>query len=133
MAKVPPIVPVSDLSRAARVLKGLKKSSKPLFITQRGRATAVLMSLDAYERSEAEREPPAHAGQGREGDRGRGCDTPSTRCWPKPTRCWRKVDRGSSGELVRPGLANSGVGIPSVSFDAFPGWKDSRILRRGRV
>ncbi len=57
MAKVPAIVPVSDLRQgAARVLKGLKKSSKPLFITQRGRATAVLMSLAAYERSEAERE-----------------------------------------------------------------------------
>src|SRR5208337_5564513 len=29
---------------------------EPLFITQRGRATAVLMSLDAYERSEADRD-----------------------------------------------------------------------------
>jgi PHD/YefM family antitoxin component YafN of YafNO toxin-antitoxin module len=37
-------------------LKNLKKSRRPLFITQRGRATAVLMSLDAYARSEAERE-----------------------------------------------------------------------------
>ena len=32
------------------------KSKKPLVITQRGRATAVLMSLDAYQRSEHERE-----------------------------------------------------------------------------
>jgi prevent-host-death family protein len=57
MAKVPAIVPVSDLRRdAARVLKNVKNSNEPLFITQRGRATAVLMSLDAYERSEAERE-----------------------------------------------------------------------------
>jgi prevent-host-death family protein len=57
MAKIPTIVPVSDLRQdAARVLLDAKKSNKPLVITQRGRATAVLMSLDAYERSEAERE-----------------------------------------------------------------------------
>ncbi len=57
MAKVPAIVPVSDLRQdAARVLRNAKNSREPLFITQRGRATAVLMSLDAYERSEAERE-----------------------------------------------------------------------------
>ena len=57
MAKIPKIVPVSDLRQdAARVLSDLKKSKKPLVITQRGRAAAVLMSLDAYERSEAERE-----------------------------------------------------------------------------
>jgi len=57
MGKVPVIVPVSDLRQdAARVLKNVKNSKQPLFITQRGRATAVLMSLDAYERSEAERE-----------------------------------------------------------------------------
>ena len=57
MAKVPAIVPVSDLRQdAARVLKNVRDSNEPLFITQRGRATAVLMSLDAYERSEAARE-----------------------------------------------------------------------------
>lgn len=56
MAKVPAIVPVSDLRQdAAGVLKSVKSSNEPLFITQRGRATAVLMSLDAYERFEAER------------------------------------------------------------------------------
>ena len=57
MAKIPTIIPVSDLRQdAALVLKNVNKSNKPLVITQRGRATAVLMSLDAYERSEAERE-----------------------------------------------------------------------------
>jgi prevent-host-death family protein len=57
MAKIPAIVPVSDLRQdAARVLKNATKTGQPLFITQRGRATAVLMSLGAYERSEAERE-----------------------------------------------------------------------------
>jgi prevent-host-death family protein len=57
MAKVPAIIPVSDFRQdAARVLNDLKQSSEPVFITQKGRATAVLMSLDAFERSEAERE-----------------------------------------------------------------------------
>jgi prevent-host-death family protein len=57
MAKIPTIIPLSDLRQdAAQVLKSVNKSNKPLVITQRGRATAVLMSLTAYERSEAERE-----------------------------------------------------------------------------
>jgi prevent-host-death family protein len=57
MARIPAIIPLSDLTQeAARVLKNVKKSNKPAFITQRGRATAVLLSLDAYERSEADRE-----------------------------------------------------------------------------
>jgi prevent-host-death family protein len=57
MDKVPEIVPVTDLRQdTAGVLKRLKKSRDPLVITQRGRATAILMSLDAYERSRQERE-----------------------------------------------------------------------------
>jgi prevent-host-death family protein len=57
MVKVPEIVPITDLRQdAAGVLKRLKKSQDPLVITQRGRATAVLLSLDAYERSRQERE-----------------------------------------------------------------------------
>ena len=57
MAKIPAIVPVSDLRQdAARILRDVKESAEPLFITQRGRATAVLMSLDAYQRAESERE-----------------------------------------------------------------------------
>jgi prevent-host-death family protein len=56
MAKVPKIVPVTDLRQnAAGVLKQLQSSGEPLFITQRGRATGVLLSLNAYERSERER------------------------------------------------------------------------------
>jgi prevent-host-death family protein len=52
MAGIPAIVPVSDLRQdAARVLKDVKKSNRPVFITQRGRAIAVLISLDAYKRS----------------------------------------------------------------------------------
>ena len=57
MSRIPAIIPVSDLRQdAARILEGVKKSSEPVFITQRGRATAVLMSLDAYQHSEAKRE-----------------------------------------------------------------------------
>jgi prevent-host-death family protein len=57
MAKVPSIIPVSDLRQdAAAVLKRTRSSGEPVFITQRGRATAVLMSIEAFERSANERE-----------------------------------------------------------------------------
>jgi prevent-host-death family protein len=57
MAKIPAIIPVSDLRQdAARVLKEVRGSKEPVFITQRGRAAAVLMSIDAYQHSETQRE-----------------------------------------------------------------------------
>jgi len=57
MSKIPKIVPITDLRQdAAAVLKQLQKSEAPLFITQRGRATAVMLNVDAYERSQHERE-----------------------------------------------------------------------------
>jgi prevent-host-death family protein len=57
MAKIPTIIPVSDLRQdAAGVLKELRGSREPMFITQRGRAAAVLMSIDAYQHSEAQRD-----------------------------------------------------------------------------
>ncbi|HUV36098.1 MAG TPA: type II toxin-antitoxin system Phd/YefM family antitoxin [Patescibacteria group bacterium] len=57
MNKVPHIVPVTDLRQdAASVLKTLQSSGEPFIITQRGRAAAILISVDAYERSEQERE-----------------------------------------------------------------------------
>ncbi|HEY7373365.1 MAG TPA: type II toxin-antitoxin system Phd/YefM family antitoxin [Polyangia bacterium] len=57
MSKVPAIVPVSDLrDDAANVLDRVKKSREPVVITQRGRAAAVLLSIEEYERSEHERE-----------------------------------------------------------------------------
>jgi prevent-host-death family protein len=56
MPKVPEIVPVSDLRQyASAILKRVRSSREPLVITQRGRATAVMLSVDAYERSEEER------------------------------------------------------------------------------
>ena len=55
MAKVPKIVPISDLRQdAAGVLKRLSVSREPVVITQRGRAAAVLLSIDTYEQSEEE-------------------------------------------------------------------------------
>ena len=55
--KIPDIIPVTDLRQdAASVLKKLQDSDDPLVVTQRGRAIAVIQSIDAYEKSEHERE-----------------------------------------------------------------------------
>ncbi len=55
--KIPDIIPVTDLRQdAASVLKKLQDSNDPLVVTQRGRAIAVIQSIDAYEKSEHERE-----------------------------------------------------------------------------
>jgi prevent-host-death family protein len=57
MTKVPAIVPVSDLREdAANILGRMKKSHEPVVITQRGRAAAVMVSVEEYERSNHERE-----------------------------------------------------------------------------
>jgi prevent-host-death family protein len=57
MARIPTIIPVSDLRQdAAGLLKELRASKEPMFITQRGRAAAVLMSIDAYQHSESQRD-----------------------------------------------------------------------------
>lgn len=53
MGKVPTIIPVTDLRQdAARVLRRVRDSKEPVFITQRGRAAAVMLSTEAYERAE---------------------------------------------------------------------------------
>jgi prevent-host-death family protein len=57
MGKVPKIIPITDLRQdAAAVMDDIQKTAEPCFITQRGRATAVLLSLEAYERSQKEKE-----------------------------------------------------------------------------
>ncbi len=57
MGKVLNIIPVSDLRQdAAKVLKQLRNNKEPLIITQRGRATAVIIGVEAYEKSEHEKE-----------------------------------------------------------------------------
>ena len=57
MARIPQIVPVTDLRQdAAAVLKKLRNSREPLIITQRGRAAAVMLSVEEYERETSERQ-----------------------------------------------------------------------------
>lgn len=57
MSKVPIIIPITDLRQdAATVLRRVRESREPVVITQRGRAAAVMMSAEAYERSEHDRE-----------------------------------------------------------------------------
>ena len=57
MAKAPKIVPISDLRQnASDVVKQVASSREPVFITQRGRAAAVVVSMESYERSQHERE-----------------------------------------------------------------------------
>jgi len=57
MGKLSNIIPVSDLRQdAAKILKQLRKNNEPLIITQRGRAAAVIIGVDAYEKLEREKE-----------------------------------------------------------------------------
>lgn len=57
MARLPDIVPITDLRQdAAAALKRIKSSRQPVVITQRGRPAAILLSLESYERSEHERQ-----------------------------------------------------------------------------
>ncbi len=57
MGKLLKIIPVSDLRQdAAKVLKRVRDSKEPLVITQRGRAAAVMLSVEAFEQSERDRE-----------------------------------------------------------------------------
>ena len=57
MRKLPNMVPVTDLRQdATSILKKATTSRQPIIITQRGRAAAVLVSVEAYEHSQHERE-----------------------------------------------------------------------------
>ena len=57
MARIPVLIPVTDLRKdAAAILKRVESSSQPLVITQRGRSAAVMLSVDAYEHGEQERD-----------------------------------------------------------------------------
>jgi prevent-host-death family protein len=57
MAKNLTKIPVSDLKQdASAALKRVRKSKRPLIVTQRGKPAAVLLSVDAYEKGEQERE-----------------------------------------------------------------------------
>jgi prevent-host-death family protein len=57
MGKLTNIIPVSELRQeAAKLLNQLNKNKYPLIITQRGRAAAVMIGIEAYEKSEQEKE-----------------------------------------------------------------------------
>ena len=57
MGKLLTIIPVSDLRQdAAKVLKRVRDSGEPIVITQRGRAAAVMLSMEAFEQSERDTE-----------------------------------------------------------------------------
>lgn len=57
MPKLPEVIPVTDLRQdAAAALKKVRSSKQPLVITQRGRATAVILSIEAFEQAEHERQ-----------------------------------------------------------------------------
>ncbi len=57
MGKLLDIIPVSDLRQdTAKIMKHLQDSKEPLIITQRGRAAAVMISVEAYKQSEHDKE-----------------------------------------------------------------------------
>lgn len=57
MNRIPRIIPITDLRQdAAALLDGVQDSDDPCIITQRGRASAVLLSVKAYERCRRESE-----------------------------------------------------------------------------
>lgn len=57
MGTLPDIIPISDLRQdAAGVIKRVTTTNEPVVITQRGRASAVLVSTEAYERTQHENE-----------------------------------------------------------------------------
>ena len=57
MAKIPNIIPITDLRQdATSIIRRVTTSKEPLVITQRGRAAAVMVSMEAYEHSQHELE-----------------------------------------------------------------------------
>jgi len=57
MQKTPKIIPISDLRQdASGVIRRISTSREPLFITQRGRAAAVMVSMKEYENTQHELE-----------------------------------------------------------------------------
>ena len=55
MPTIPKIITISDLRQnASDVVRGVSSSREPVFITQRGRAAAVMVSMQVYEESQHE-------------------------------------------------------------------------------
>ncbi len=57
MSRAPKIIPISDLRQnASDIVKRVASSREPVFITQRGRAAAVMVSMEEYEHTQHENE-----------------------------------------------------------------------------
>jgi prevent-host-death family protein len=55
MPRAPKIIPISDLRQnASDVVKSISSSREPVFITQRGRAAAVMVSMEVYKNAQHE-------------------------------------------------------------------------------
>jgi prevent-host-death family protein len=55
MPSAPKIIPISDLRQnASEVVKRVASTREPVFITQRGRAAAVMVSMEVYENAQHE-------------------------------------------------------------------------------
>ena len=64
MDESPRVVPVTDIRRdVARLIEEVNRSCRPVFISQRGYLTAVLLSCDRYERLRREASEGSGAGQ----------------------------------------------------------------------
>lgn len=75
--KIPDIAPITDLRQDATNLVGrVCESGEPVYITQRGRASAVLLSVDAYQKTLRELEILRLLAMG-EQDSARGEGTPA--------------------------------------------------------
>lgn len=70
------IIPITDLHQdASAVLKRVNTSRQPLIITQRGRAAAVIVSIEAYKKVQTEMDILRLLACGEKGiDAGNGCD-----------------------------------------------------------
>ena len=76
MTKTPNIIPITDLRQdASAVLKRVNASRQPLIITQRGRAAAVIVSMEAYKNVQTEMDILRLLARGEKGiEAGNGCD-----------------------------------------------------------
>jgi prevent-host-death family protein len=55
MPSTPKIIPISDLRQnASEVVKNVSSSREPVFITRRGRAAAVMVSMEVYKNAQHE-------------------------------------------------------------------------------
>ncbi len=55
MPNAPKIIPISDLRQnASDIVKSVSTSREPVFITQRGRAAAVMVSMESYKNAQHE-------------------------------------------------------------------------------